>query len=89
MSIDIITIPGGHNDEHGYCAQLIQLSDYRDLEYRRDQLREILVAWQEAFDALFAQCCSNGIKDAWGRPVNCALLNAVAARTNAELVRSK
>lgn len=34
-----------------------------------------LVKYEEAFDLLFGQCCSNGIFDAWGKRVDCTTLN--------------
>lgn len=44
-------------------------------EIQRDELLAALKLYEQAFDAMFAQCCSNGIKDAWGKPVDCTLLN--------------
>lgn len=39
------------------------------------QVLAALQKYEEAFDLLFGQCCSNGIFDAWGKPVNCTTLN--------------
>lgn len=36
---------------------------------------EALKLYEQAFEAMFSQCLSNGIKDAWGKPVDCTLLN--------------
>lgn len=36
---------------------------------------EALKLYEQAFEAMLVQCCSNGIKDAWGKPVDCTLLN--------------
>lgn len=38
-------------------------------------MREALQAYEHAFEGLFAQCCSNPVKDAWGRPVDMTNLN--------------
>ena len=35
--------------------------------------------YAEAFEDLFAQCCSNPIKNAWGQEVNTTKLNAAHA----------
>jgi hypothetical protein len=40
-----------------------------------DDLLAALKLYEQAFDRMFAQCCSNGMKDAWGKPVDCTLLN--------------
>lgn len=72
---NVITIPGGFDPEHGYCAQVVLLRDYEKIEDQRDQLRETLALWQQAFDDLFAQCGSNGAKNAWGKPIRHTLLN--------------
>lgn len=34
-----------------------------------------LLAYEEAFAGLFAQCCSNPVTNAWGKPVNMSALN--------------
>lgn len=34
-----------------------------------------LQKYEDAFGDMFAQCCSNPITDAWGRPVNMLKLN--------------
>lgn len=34
-----------------------------------------LKEYEAFFDQLFAQACSNGLFDAWGRPINCTRLN--------------
>lgn len=33
----VYVLPGAFDDRHGYCAKLIDLSDYEDLEFVRDQ----------------------------------------------------
>lgn len=38
-------------------------------------MRSALVKYEEAFDGLFISCCSNGVFNAWGKPVNCTALN--------------
>lgn len=45
------------------------------LKTSHDQALAALQKYEEAFDLLFGQCCSNGIFDAWGKPVNCTTLN--------------
>ncbi|WNL63657.1 hypothetical protein ST4_099 [Aeromonas phage ST4] len=42
---------------------------------RFDATLAALQKYEEAFDLLFGQCCSNGIFDAWGKRVNCTTLN--------------
>lgn len=45
------------------------------LKASHGQMLAALQKYEEAFDLLFGQCCSNGIFDAWGKPVNCTTLN--------------
>lgn len=46
-----------------------------ECERLRDMLREASVAMGEAHDSLFMQCFSNGITNAWGKPVNVSKIN--------------
>lgn len=46
-----------------------------DLIDQRDELLVALKTYEQAFEKMFCQCSANGIKDAWGRPVSCSLLN--------------
>ena len=46
-----------------------------DLSEREKKLIEALQKYEDAFDDLFGQCCSNPIKNAWGKPVNMTKLN--------------
>lgn len=59
-------------DLHGKGAIAAELG-HRDMQ--NDMLLAALQKYEEAFDLLFGQCCSNGIFDAWGKPVNCTTLN--------------
>lgn len=49
--------------------------EFQDVVNHRDQMVASLQKYQEAFDNLFAQCCSNPIKNAWGKQVDMTLLN--------------
>lgn len=42
---------------------------------QHDAMLAALQKYEEAFDLLFGQCCSNGVFDAWGKRVNCTTLN--------------
>lgn len=46
-----------------------------ELVRQRDALLAVVKAYEAAREGLFAQCCSNPVKDAWGRNVDMALLN--------------
>ena len=46
-----------------------------ELVRQRDELLAATKKYEEAFDLIFSQCCSNGIFDAWGGMVNCTTLN--------------
>lgn len=59
-------------DLHGKGAIAAELG-HRDMQ--SDMLLSALQKYEEAFDLLFGQCCSNGIFDAWGKRVNCTTLN--------------
>lgn len=69
------------SDDCAYIASadpstVLRLIDrLQQAETRRDEMLEALKLYEKAFDALFTQCLSNGIKDAWGKPINCSLLN--------------
>lgn len=45
------------------------------LTEERDEFAASNMAWNNAFDALFVHCCSNGVFNAWGIPFNCTSLN--------------
>jgi hypothetical protein len=45
------------------------------LKFLNTEANIALAAYEKAFEALFAQCCSNGVFDAWQKPVDCTLLN--------------
>ncbi|MGL4460247.1 MAG: hypothetical protein ACRCUB_17975 [Plesiomonas shigelloides] len=50
-----------------------------------DVLLEAVQKYEAAFNAMFAQCCSNGIFDAWGKPVSCLPLNDAHATSDRAL----
>lgn len=50
-----------------------------------DVLLEAVQKYEAAFSAMFAQCYSNGIFDAWGKPVSCLPLNDAHATSDRAL----
>lgn len=48
---------------------------------------EALKAYEIVFDALFAQCLSNGVFDAWGGRFDCAALNEAHRKGSTALAR--
>lgn len=50
-------------------------AEIKTIKTQRDELLAALKLYHQAFDQIFAQRLSNPIKDAWGRNVDCTLLN--------------
>jgi hypothetical protein len=51
------------------------------MKVERDEFEASNMAWNNAFDALFVHCCSNGVFNAWGQPFNCTSLNNARMKT--------
>lgn len=73
-------------------AELRALLDYEgalddtDIDALLD-CAEALKAYERVFDALFAQCLSNGVFDAWGGRFDCTTLNEAHRKGSAALAR--
>ena len=65
-----------HKQEQTICDKNYRIAT---LEEEVSQLRALLVqtttAMDAAHDSLFTQCLSNGVKNAWGKDVDCTLVN--------------
>lgn len=51
------------------------LSELEMVKAERDELLAALQQYEAAFESLFSQCCSNPIKNAWGKEVDVSQLN--------------
>lgn len=49
--------------------------DFQSIIAQRDELLAALEKYNQAFDALFSRCLSNGVFNAWGGSVDCTTLN--------------
>ena len=63
-------------------AMDILRAENEQLERERDQLatqseamREAIELYEQAFEGLFTHCLSNGIFNAWQKPLDCTLIN--------------
>lgn len=77
--------PYGGCQPHAVTESVFK-ADYAALEAERERLRDMLreasVAMGEAHDSLFVQCFSNGITNAWGKPVNVSKINDLQLTAN-------
>jgi len=48
---------------------------FQDVVAQHDELLAALQQYEAAFDSLFSQCCSNPVKNAWGKQVDMTQLN--------------
>jgi hypothetical protein len=77
-------------DGNGVRKTLVRIeADRLNLEAQRDELLAALKLYEQAFDGMFAQCCSNGMTDAWGRPVDCTLLNEAHCAAESAITKAE
>lgn len=48
MKPKVYTLPGGYDEKHGYCAQLVELREYEDLQFEVSQMRKSHAALRQA-----------------------------------------
>lgn len=60
---------------HGDTLSIDVTGMMGSLTAERDALLQVVQAYEEAHEALFVQCCSNPIKNTWGKEVSVLKLN--------------
>lgn len=69
LTVDEIAETGLRLYANGEQSELAMLRE------QRDALLAAVEKYEIAFDGMFAHCCSNGVYNHWGRPLDCSALN--------------
>jgi len=65
------------------------LDEITSLVVSAPNMLKALKLQQEAFEALFAHCLSNGVFNAWGKPLDCTLLNSAKSAVDAVIYEAE
>lgn len=90
MPLNIAALQAGHKNYHSPIVWMTAVKDRirwlsrslvkqsevnNQIDNINNDVVDALKLYEKAFEEMFSQCLSNGIRDAWGNPVNCTLLN--------------